>query len=79
MDINYSSSAASLFSCVARQPQITCDWCGQAGQDLRDVDTYRIPASHHQCAAEARQAARSLCVCFELQGDNDDCPIHGGK
>lgn len=75
----YSSGAASLFSCIARQPQTVCDWCGQPGQDLQDVEAFLIPASHNRCAAEARQAARSLCVCFKFQGDNDDCPIHGGK
>lgn len=78
----YNSSAASLFACVARQSAAisVCGWCGEpSSETVRVVENYEIPRDHIHCARQVREAARAFCVCFELVGDNSDCPVHGGR
>jgi hypothetical protein len=78
----YKSSAASLFSCAARQSAVVqvCGWCGEpSAEPMRTVESYEIPRDHFGCARDARQAARAFCVCFEFAGDNSGCPVHGGR
>lgn len=82
MTTTYQSSAASLFSCVARQSAVVqvCGWCGEPSTEpMRDVQGYDIPRDHHGCARDLTKAAQALCVCIEFVGDNGDCPVHGGR
>lgn len=80
MNTNYSSGAASLFACIARQPQMTtCEWCGeQSRETARYVGGFSIPTDHINCANNAQLASRD-CNCLEQVGDNPHCPVHGGR
>lgn len=83
-DVSYKVGSASLFAAHARgnAARYLCDWCGKAGTSREPavlVEGYLLPADHLTCQKTVKSAGERACCCFELMGDNSDCPVHGGK
>jgi hypothetical protein len=78
--ISYRVGAASLFVGYARTVKYICGWCGKPGEKASElVEGVLVPAEHVECKGLVQAAAKSFCYCFEVKGDNADCPVHGGK
>lgn len=80
MQNKYGNSAASLFAVAAREPVTNiCGWCLESGVGhLVHVNGRLVLDSHQSCRTESEKQV-SGCVCFEYQGDNVNCPKHGGR
>jgi hypothetical protein len=78
--VSYQVGAASLFAGHARTAKYLCDWCGEPGEkECALVESYLVPKDHKECKQTIKAARKAFCYCFEFEGDNADCPIHGGK
>jgi hypothetical protein len=70
--------AASSFATLARsgQPTDRCGYCGGFGDggQMVYVGGYHIPHCHSSCKVEIESQD---CCCYEFQGDNSGCPVHG--
>lgn len=61
-----------------------CGWTPQVSDEEKAANRARAQAEidNDRIAAETRKAlgiTEPLCSCFEIMGDNPDCPIHGTK
>lgn len=74
---NYKSSNASLFASLARSVKEKCPHCGE--EFTLGVNGTKDGCD--DCTGTERAvngyALQTECWCFEIIGDNDDCPKHG--
>ena len=88
MSTQYKSGLASMFSTAARNssaaPLVQCIKCHRQfhlGVNGIEIDDGAICDN---CGFVVRDVAGfawtskpKICMCFEIAGDNDNCPVHG--